>query len=190
MLVDTERATCNEKWTEFFYVKRTNMTSYYQYKGTDDIALPEDLVQPPKDLPVRFAGCKKLVNIESLRKWDMTGVTSTRCMFRHCHELYDLSPIAHWDMRDVKDMSFMFQHCTELGDLNDFIEWELCPSVKMDCIFADCPNMTKYVTEMIQSFSHWRIYMAFLAEKETTLKILEGELEYYKLLETYEFAPM
>ena len=190
MLVDTERNACTAKWTDFFYIKRTGVTSYYQYKGTDDVALPVDLVQPPKDLPVSFAGCKKLVDIESLRKWDMTGVTSTRCMFRHCHELHDLSPIAHWEMYSVKDMSYMFQHCKELSRLGYLMEWELCPSVKMDCIFADCPCMSKYVTERIQSFSPWRIYMAFLGCKETSLEIHEGEMEYYKLLETYEFAPM
>lgn len=183
-------AKSNATWTKFFYVKHTPVTDYYQYIDTDDTALPRNLVQPPKDLPVSFAGCKRLVDIGVLRKWDMSGVTSTRCMFRNCNSLHDLSPIAKWDMSGVRDMSYMFQNCTDLSDLGDFMEWKLSSSVKMDFIFAGCTSMSERVTEMLQSFSRWRIYMAVLYKKPIALEVHTGETEYYNLLMREEFPPM
>ena len=106
-----------------------------------------------------FLGCRELVDISSLRDWDMSKVSNTKYMFACCTSLSDFSPIRDWDMSKVSNMSGMFMACFKLTDLTAFSRWKLSACVDTTMMFSGCCRLTtlhgldSWQTSMITSMS-------------------------------------
>lgn len=72
-----------------------------------------------------FLNCTELVDISSLRSWDMTNVDNINCMFAGCVELRDFSPISNWNVSNITDFQYTFMACEQLVDLGNFKRWRM-----------------------------------------------------------------
>lgn len=90
-----------------------------------------------------FLNCTELVDISSLRSWDMTNVDNINCMFAGCVELHDFSPISNWDVSNITDFQYTFMACEQLDDLHVFKHWNMDEPFNATGMFANCVNLRK-----------------------------------------------
>lgn len=136
--------TQNPSWEDYFELKTGGLGPKYQYIDTSVIELPDDLPQPPSDHGVIFSGCHKLINIDTLAKWDTSNMTSTSGMFNHCRSLVDISPLRYWNLSNVIDMTCMFNCCYELADVSAIKIWDISNAKRMRFIFNGCHKLPDF----------------------------------------------
>ena len=75
------------------------------------------------DLSNLFAGCESLVDISSLKSWDVSNVANMSGMFDGCTSLKDISALSNWKTSKVQNISGMFFNCYSLEDISPLADW-------------------------------------------------------------------
>ena len=110
-----------------------------------------------------FNGCKSLISLPDISKWDTSNVTNMIAMFYECQSLISLPDISKWNTSKVTNMIFMFKGCKSLISLPDISEWDTTEVTIMMNMFCGCkslislPDISKWntskVTNMIGMFN-------------------------------------
>ena len=53
-----------------------------------------------------FSGCKSLLSLPNISKWNTSNVTNMSCLFDKCNSLSSLPDISKWNTSNVINMSF------------------------------------------------------------------------------------
>ena len=64
------------------------------------------------------------MNINPLKKWNVSKGKNFSNMFSGCFLLSELSPLANWDIKSGNNFSGMFSQCKSLTDLDDLENWK------------------------------------------------------------------
>ena len=96
------------------------------------------------DMSNMFRGCKTLIYLKVISKWDTKNVTDMSDMFSGCKSLKSLPDISKWDTKNVTNMSDMFSDCDSLNNLPDISEWDTKNVTDMSDIFYDFDNKIKF----------------------------------------------
>lgn len=113
-------------------------------------------LQPITDMSYMFHGCKYLLNLPDLEKWDTKNVTKMNYMFGKL-QLKSLSDLSKWNTQNVVSMSAMFMGCRGLEELPDISTWDTKNVTSMECMFMDCrslkslPDISKWDTGKVTS---------------------------------------
>ena len=75
--------------------------------------------------------------------WNVSNMTSMRCMFFMCKELKSVGDISNWDVSNVTNMSYMFAECKELESSGDLSSWDVSSVTDMSYMFYDCENFNQ-----------------------------------------------
>ena len=59
-----------------------------------------------------FCGCKSLISLPDISKWNTSNVNDMSNMFYGCSSLSSLPDISNWNTNNVTSMSGMFFGCT------------------------------------------------------------------------------
>ena len=120
-------------------------------KGIVEIRLKE--IEKITNMSHMFDGCKSLLSLPDIFKWDTKNVTDMSYMFRGCESLKALPDISKWDTKIVIDMSYMFSFCTSLLFLPDISKWDTQKVTNIRCMFSFCssllflPDVSKWNTK-------------------------------------------
>ena len=87
---------------------------FYGCEKLDMSALAEDFnTELVTDMEHMFYNCKALKSL-NLKKWDMSKVTKTYCMFQNCSNLTTIYRNDDWSKKAITSGSSMFSGCTSL----------------------------------------------------------------------------
>ena len=87
---------------------------FYGCEKWDMSALAEDFnTELVTDMEHMFYNCKALKSL-NLKKWDMSKVTKTYCMFQNCSNLTTIYRNDDWSKKAITSGSSMFSGCTSL----------------------------------------------------------------------------
>ena len=64
------------------------------------------------DMSFMFDGCKSLLSLPDISKWDTNKVINMSRMFNKCSSLSSLPNISKWNTNNVTDMSYMLYGCS------------------------------------------------------------------------------
>ena len=67
-----------------------------------------------------FRGCKSLISLPDISKWNLSRVNSMSHMFSGCNSLISLPDLSKWNISNVEDMSNMFYGCNSIKSLPYF----------------------------------------------------------------------
>ena len=67
-----------------------------------------------------FKGCKSLISLPDISKWNTSNVNYMNFMFSGCNSLISLPDLSKWNTSNVTDMHWMFKGCKSLISLPDF----------------------------------------------------------------------
>ena len=88
-----------------------------------------------------FHGCKELVSLPDISKWNTNNVTNMSYIFQGCSSLTSLPDISNWHTDNVKFMSNMFYGCKELVSLPDISKWNINNVTNMSYMFYGCSSL-------------------------------------------------
>ncbi len=108
-----------------------------------------DNVTSMKDM---FFGCFSLVDISSLKDWDVSNVCDMNGLFKECNRLNDISALENWDVSKVSSMNSMFENCFSLGSISPLMHWNTQNLCDMGHIFDDCHSL-----EDISGLRYWDV---------------------------------
>ena len=98
-----------------------------------------------------FNGCKNLVFLPDISKWNMSNVIDTSGMFFGCISLSYLPDISKWDTSNITSMTSMFALCSSLTFLPDITRWNIKKLDSVILMFSNCKNLS-----YIPDFSKWK----------------------------------
>ena len=102
-----------------------------------------------------FNGCKSLISLPDLSKWNTKNVTQLNGMFNGCKSLISLPDLSKWNTEKVTYMNSMFYKCELLISLSDLSKWNTKNVTRMDEMFYGCsslislPDLSKWNTEKV-----------------------------------------
>lgn len=85
-----------------------------------------------------FRSCESLVDISSLKDWNVSNVCNMRSMFHGCRSIRDFSGLKDWDVSRVENMQGMFNSCRSLENLNFMKDWRVSNVTNMNHMFYSC----------------------------------------------------
>ena len=88
-----------------------------------------------------FSGCKSLISLPDISKWNTTYTTKMSNLFSQCNSLLSLPDISKWDTSNVKDMSHMFRGCINLITIPDISKWNTSNVINLNHLFYECINL-------------------------------------------------
>lgn len=88
-----------------------------------------------------FDGCSSLDDISALRKWDVGNVTNMKAMFWGCRNLADVSALKGWNVSCVTNMWSMFSNCENLEDISALGDWDVSSLKNMRAMFVNCTSL-------------------------------------------------
>ena len=100
-----------------------------------------------------FSGCKSLISLPDLSKWNTSKVKHINLMFSGCNSLILLPDLSKWNTSNVNYMNSMFSGCNSLISLPDISKWNTKNVIYKKYIFNGCHNLLT---------SHHRIYMKLI----------------------------
>ena len=68
-----------------------------------------------------FFGCRSLISLPDISKWNTSKVSNMKSMFNRCHSLISLPDILKWDTSKELDIKFMFYEAINI--LNIYPEY-------------------------------------------------------------------
>ena len=88
-----------------------------------------------------FNNCSSLVDISSLKHWDISNVVTFDFMFNKCASLSDISPLKNWDISGGKSITSMFNGCTSLKDIKPLENWDISNYKTLNYLFSKCTSL-------------------------------------------------
>ena len=89
-----------------------------------------------------FDGCKSLLSLPDISKWETKNVTDMSYMIYYCESLSSLPDISKWDTQNVTNMKSMFDGCKSLLSLPDISKWETQNVINMSYMFQSCESLS------------------------------------------------
>ena len=123
----------NEKDSEFINSKSNKNTE------KDLLLLPLSI--NIIDMTNMFNGCKSLISLPDISKWNTTNVKSMSCLFNGCKSLQSLPDISKWDTSNVENMGSMFRECQTLKLFPDISGWNTSRVKDMSYMFNKCNSL-------------------------------------------------
>ena len=81
-----------------------------------------------------FCGCKSLISLPDISKWNTSNVTDMSGMF--CCTSFKFFPdISKWNTENVIDMYRMFDECYSLKSFPDISKWKINKKLKKENMF-------------------------------------------------------
>ena len=78
------------------------------------------------DMSYIFYDCYTLISLYDNNETNIKiYITNSHCMFRGCKSLMSLPDISKWNTSNVKNMNFMFYECNSLISLPDISNWNI-----------------------------------------------------------------
>ena len=71
-----------------------------------------------------FYGCKSLVSLPDISKWNTSKVTNINRVFYECCSFISLPDISIWDLLNIKNMDNLFSGCKSLKTLHNLSKWK------------------------------------------------------------------
>ena len=81
-----------------------------------------------------------LKNIDGLKNWDTSKVTSMSGTFYYCDNLTNLDSLSNWNTLSVVDMSSMFSNCSKITDNNSIVNWDISNVTNFKYMFSESPS--------------------------------------------------
>ena len=69
-------------------------------------------------------------------------ITNMNSMFSGCKSLISLPDISKWNTYNVNNMSWMFSYCNSLKSLPDISKWNTSKVINMKNMFVGCNSLT------------------------------------------------
>ena len=107
-----------------------------------------------------FRGCKSLISLPDISKWNTSNVEDMDFMFDGCNSLISLPDISKWNTSNVNNMSYMFVRCTSLISLPDISNLNLSRVNSMSHMFSGCnslislPDLSKWNISNVEDMSN------------------------------------
>ena len=92
-----------------------------------------------------FSGCKSLISLPDISKWNTSNVNNMRYMFSYCKSLKSLPDISKWNTSNVKEMISMFYECNSLISLPDISKWNTSNVNNMSYMLYKCKSLYHYL---------------------------------------------
>ena len=102
------------------------------------------------DMRNMFSGCESLSSLPDISKWNTENVTNMTGIFSRCSSLKSLPDISKWNTKNVNYMSYMFLECKSLKSLPDISKWNTKNVTYMSYMFSDCNSL-----ESLPDISKW-----------------------------------
>ena len=93
------------------------------------------------DMSYMFFGCNSLISLPDISKWNTENVTNMDRMFYQCHSLTSLPDISKWNTKKVTDMISFFSFCNSLISLPDISKWNISNDNNMSWICSGCLSL-------------------------------------------------
>ena len=100
-----------------------------------------------------FSGCKTLLSISNLSRWNISQINNLSYFFYDCQILEFLPDISNWDTKNVLDISYIFSGCQNLKNLPDISKWDVSKVTNMSNAFSGCKSLNELI-----DFSKWNTY--------------------------------
>ena len=146
MIIDNKEYNIEEK----FKITNNNNILNIKLKGIENII----------DMSNMFYGCKSLLSLPDISKWNTINVTNMSYMFYGCKSLLSLPDISKWNTINVIDMSYMFYGCISLSTLPDISKWNIINATNMSYMLYGCislsslPDISKWNTKNVTNISY------------------------------------
>ena len=107
-----------------------------------------------------FNGCKSLISLPDISKWDTSNVTNMIAMFYECQSLISLPDISKWNTSKVTNMIGMFNECNSLISIPDVSKWDTSKVTNMIFMLDGCnslislPDISKWNTSKVDNMSY------------------------------------
>ena len=88
-----------------------------------------------------FDGCRTLISLPDISKWNISNVMDMVGMFRDCYSLISLPDISKWNTSNVKNMKYMFSGCLSLTSLPDISKWNTSNANDIRGLFYECISL-------------------------------------------------
>ena len=102
------------------------------------------------DMSYMFYDCNSLISLPDISKWNTENVTNMDRMFCECHSLISLPNISNWKTGKVTHMISVFSFCISLNSLPDLSKWNISNVTNMSWMFSGCLSLTS-----LPNFSKW-----------------------------------
>jgi len=141
--------------------KKINLCEYYNVKSDKMKKLKVRLIQTNtiENMSEMFFGCKSLLSLPDISKWNIDNVTDMSGMFYACSSLLSLPDISKWNTNKVCKMNHMFYYCKSLSSLPDISKWNTNNVTDMNSMFSGCkllsslPDISKWNTNNVTDMS-------------------------------------
>ena len=98
MIMDNKEYEITNKYNIENYKKINNNKINIKLKGINNVT----------DMSYMFSGCKLLLSLPDISKWNINNVTNMSYMLDGCSSLSSLPDISKWNTNNVINMSYMF----------------------------------------------------------------------------------
>ena len=85
-----------------------------------------------------FDGCKSLISLPDISKWDTSNIKNMSYMFHNCWYLTSFPDISNWKINNVKNMSHMFHNCFSVLSFPK-LKWNISNVQDMSFMFHNFP---------------------------------------------------
>ena len=145
---------------EYFELKLngiTNITNMsYMFNGCKALVSLPDIhrwnTNTVYNMECLFGNCESLLSLPDIGKWDTSSVINMKCMFENCQSLISLPDISKWDTSNVSDMFYMFENCQSLISFPDISKWDTSNVNDMTRMFSRCISLN-----LLPDISKWDI---------------------------------
>lgn len=121
-----------------------------------------------------FQGCISLTNIDGMKKWILSNVTSTAGMFKGCTSLETLD-LTIFDMEKVKSAYGMFQDCSNLKEIKGTEGWILNRAQDISDMFRGCEKLRFIDFSKLSLSSNPNMSNMFKTDNRTSLLIISSD---------------
>ena len=119
-----------------------NCDSLISLSGNNEIDLnASDLQININKMHHTFDGCRTLISLPDISKWNTSNVMDMVGMFRDCYSLISLPDISKWNTSNVKNMKYMFSGCLSLISLPDISKWNTSNANDIRGLFYECISL-------------------------------------------------
>ena len=111
-------------------------TNLFSYKENFQFSFPLSFIRIT-NMNSMFYGCKSLISLPDISKWNTSNVNDMSRMFYLCNSLISLPDISKWNTSNVNNMSEMFDGCNSLISLPDISKWNTSNVNNMSNMFYE-----------------------------------------------------
>ena len=118
-----------------------------------------------------FNNCSSLIDITSLKYWDITNVKTFDFMFNKCTSLKDLTPLSNWDISGERSITSMFSGCESLTDLTPLQNWDISGCNTLNFLFSKCSSLSDLNPIKNWNLSNARNFLHMFSECNSLIDI-------------------